>query len=398
MKNRAVIFGAGKIARGFIAHLLALSDYGITFVEKSRDLIALLRERGRYKIHIMGAPEKSISIEGFEVLSSDDAKEVAERVAAADVIFVSIGGPNLPQIAPLLAAGIRLAAAQGHTTPLNIILCENYFQPGPWLRQMVGDSLEGTAREWFEQHVGIIESTVLRSSIEPSAEMKAEDPLSLKAQDMWELPADKAGFVGAPPSVRGLVPKDNFQAALTRKLFTYNMINAVFAYGGYLKGYQLLSDAANDSELISEAEACIREASEALCKHFGFDPEEQEQFAKSAIAKYQKKEIVDPIERNARDPIRKLGRNDRLVGPTLLAVEQGIWPVALSRAIAAGLLYDEARDPAAQKLQALIRESGLTAALAEVCGIKEPSDLLPMIGAYYEQMKRVLRPEERASG
>ena len=77
MQKQAVIFGAGKIARGFVAHLLALSDYKITFVEKSPELVGLLRQRGRYKVHIMGAPEKSINLEGFEVVSTDQAREVA---------------------------------------------------------------------------------------------------------------------------------------------------------------------------------------------------------------------------------------------------------------------------------------------------------------------------------
>jgi mannitol-1-phosphate 5-dehydrogenase len=390
-EKKAVIFGAGKIARGFIAHLLVLSGFEITFVEKSRELVALLHQRKRYKVHIMGAPEKSICIEGFDVVSSGDAEAVAERVAEAGVIFVSIGGPNLPQIAPLLAAGIRCAEERGRAAPLNIILCENYFQPGAWLRKMIVELVTPETRDWFQQHVGVVETMVLRSSVEPTQEMKADDPLSVKAQDMWEMPADKEAFIGAVPPIRGLVPKEKFQAALTRKLYTYNAINAVFAYQGYLRGYQFLSEAANDPELIREAKASSREAGEALCKRFGFDPDEQRQFAGSAIAKYQKREIVDPVERNARDPVRKLSRNDRLVGPACLALEEGIRPAALSRAIAAGLLYDNPGDPAARKIQALIQNSGLAAALREVCGITDHDDLAKLVGEAYSQLRKQKR-------
>lgn len=218
MEKKAVIFGAGKIARGFIAHLLVLSGFEITFVEKSRELVALMRQRKRYKVHIMGAPEKSMGIEGFDVLSSEDAHRVAEEVAEAAVIFVSIGGPNLPQVAPLLAAGIKIATAKGRTVPLNIILCENYFQPGPWLRQMVLELLPGNEGNWFQDHVGVVQTTVLRSSVEPTEEMKADDPLSVKVQDMWELPADKEAFVGPPPHPRlasqGKVPDGADQEAV----------------------------------------------------------------------------------------------------------------------------------------------------------------------------------------
>ena len=113
-EKKAVVFGAGKIARGFIAHLLTLSGYHITFVEKNPELVRCLRERGRYSIEIMGAPEKSMTISGFDVLQSDESAAVVRAIGEATVIFVSIGGRNLPQIAPLLAAGLR-DARQGST-------------------------------------------------------------------------------------------------------------------------------------------------------------------------------------------------------------------------------------------------------------------------------------------
>ncbi len=385
--KNAVIFGAGKIARAFISHLLTLSGYRIAFVEKSPELLALLREHRRYKVHILGAPEKSIVIEGFEALSTDQSDSVAEILSRATVAFISIGGPNLPQIVPLLVAGVRRAMAEGRKHPLNIILCENYFQPGIWLRQMVAEQLAPHESVWVTKNVGFVETMVLRSSIEPTPEMKAEDPLSLKAQDMWEMPADKEAFVGPIPEIIGLAPKEKFQASLTRKLFTYNAINAVFAYLGYLKGYELLSDAANDPELIKVAEAAALEASAAIVKRFGFDPEDQRHFAAAAIAKYRKREIVDPIERNARDPIRKLARNDRLVGPAALSLEEGGNPVTLARAIAAGLHYDPPGDPAAQKIQTTIRDSGLDAVLRQVCGIEPAGKLAGLIRKAYGELE-----------
>ena len=381
-ERNAVVFGAGKIARGFIAHLLALSGYRITFIEKQRDLVKLLRERRGYKVHIMGAPEKDIFIRGFEVLASDEEEQVARAVAGAGVVFVSIGGPNLPAVAPLLAAGIRRRAAG-----FNIILAENYFQPARWLRQLIEERLGAEEADWFRGHVGIVETMVLRSTIEPTEEMKAEDPLCLKAQDAWEMPADKEAFIGEIPPIQGLAPREDFQGGLIRKLFTYNAINAVIAYCGHLKGHEFLSDAANDPELAELARAAGRESSEALCRRYGWDPDDQRRFAESALAKYRKREIVDPIERNARDPIRKLARNDRLVGPACLAMEQGIRPVALSRGIAAALRYDHPDDPAARKLQELLGEQGPAGVLRGVCGIEAESELGAMVLERYRELE-----------
>jgi mannitol-1-phosphate 5-dehydrogenase len=387
-ERTAVVFGAGKIARGFIAHLLTLSGFRIQFVEKSPALAHLLRTRGCYGVHIMGAPEKDIVIENFEVLTPDEEQAVAGAVAATSVVFVSIGGPNLPQIAPLVAAGIRQAILAKRAEPLNVILCENYFHPAELLRNSVAALLTAEERKWLTRQVGIVETMVLRSTIEPTEKMKAEDPLALKAQDMWEMPADKEAFVGEVPPVQGLSPKLNFQGGLVRKLFTYNAANAVISYMGYLKGYTLLSEAANDPDLAELARAATRESGEALCRKFGFDPEEQRQFAESAIAKYQKSEIVDPIERNTRDPLRKLRRNDRLVGPACLAAEQGIRPEALSRGIAAGLHYDYRDDESARKLQQLIRERGPNAAVKEVCEIDPESELGALILREYHRLTK----------
>ena len=380
-QQQAVVFGAGKIARGFIAHLLTLSGYSITFIEKNPGLVDALRQRGKYSVHIMGAPEKNITIRDFRVCQTSEVDAIAEAVANASVVFVSIGGPNLPQIAPLLAAGLNR-----RTTGLNIILGENYFQPAQWLRKLISEFLPSARQEWFAREVGIIETMILRSTIEPTDDMKANDPLSLQAQDMWEMPADKEAFVGDIPSIQGLSPKENFQGGLIRKLFTYNCINAVIAYTGHLKGYLLLSDAANDPEIVELARSAYREANGALCERYGFDHEEQRQFAESAIAKYQKREIVDPIERNARDPLRKLSRNDRLIGPACLALEYGVKPVALSRGIAAAFLYNSPQDPSSASLQRIVREKGIRAALNDVCKIESDGELADLIVSSYQKL------------
>jgi sugar (pentulose or hexulose) kinase/mannitol-1-phosphate/altronate dehydrogenase len=380
-QKHAVVFSAGKIARGFIGHLLTLSGYHITFIEKNPALVDALRRNRKYTVHILGAPDKNITIRDFDVFQSDETQRVVDAVANASVIFVSIGGPNLPQIAPLLAEGL-----QRRTGGVNIILGENYFEPAQWLRKLILEHLDPEKRNWFTQEVGIVETMILRSTIEPSDEMKTQDPLSLKAQDMWELPADKKAFVGEIPNILGLLPKDNFQAGLIRKLFTYNSINAVIAYTGHLKGYELLSDAANDPELIELARASYQETSEALCRRYGLDQDEQREFAEAAIAKYRKREIVDPIERNTRDPLRKLSRNDRLVGPACLALEFRVQPIALSRGIAAALLYDSPADPSSVTLQDLIRTKGVREAVTQVCGLENASELANLICSSYDEL------------
>lgn len=75
------------------------------------------------------------------------------------------------------------------------------------------------------------------------------------------------------------------------------------------------------------------ESCQAQIEEFGFDKNEQEEWMNAAFAKFRDKNIPDPIERNAADPVRKLARSDRLIGPALLAVKHGIDPTGLIEAI-----------------------------------------------------------------
>lgn len=50
----------------------------------------------------------------------------------------------------------------------------------------------------------------------------------------------------------------------------------------------------------------------------------------TSLAKLRNPDITDHIRRNARDPIRKLGPHDRLVGPALLVMKHGGKPEGLA--------------------------------------------------------------------
>ena len=63
-----VIFGAGKIARGFVGHLLFLSGIDFTFVEKVDALADLINERKQYTVNILGNSEKNTSESGFCII------------------------------------------------------------------------------------------------------------------------------------------------------------------------------------------------------------------------------------------------------------------------------------------------------------------------------------------
>lgn len=372
-----VIIGAGKIARGYIGHLVALSPAPICFVDVNEKLVKLINERGRYMVHILGNPDKSMQVTHITALHSADPR-VAKAVAEAPLVFVSVGGPNLPAVAGILATGISARRAAGGRV-LNIICCENWRRPAEVLREQLAKRLAGDDGAYLAAGVGIAEATVLRSCIEATAEQRAADPLSVQAQDYWELQIDAAALVEALPPIGGLKPLANFHAALERKIYTYNAGNAAIGYLGVLRGHHFLYQAATDPKILEVAEGVYQESGAAICARHGYTLEEQAEYARQSLRKYQDARIADTVERQVRDPLRKLGRYDRLIGPASLALEYGIRPVQLALAIAAALNYANPEDPAAVKLQQMIAAEGLDQVLRTVCEIEPEGELARLV-------------------
>src|SRR5271154_1249009 len=100
---QAVIFGAGKIARGFIGHLLYVSGIPFTFIEINAGLVDLLNKRGRYHIEVMGNPARNVEISSVHAIWLDDHEAAARAWAEAPLAFTCVGGKNLESLAGRLA-------------------------------------------------------------------------------------------------------------------------------------------------------------------------------------------------------------------------------------------------------------------------------------------------------
>lgn len=385
---KAIVFGAGKIARGFIGHLLHMDRIPFTFVDVNPSLVALLNEKRSYRVHVMGNPGGGM-VQGFEAVALADAAAVARAWAEADVGFVSVGGKNLPALAEALAEAFAIRAAGTPIgKPVHLIVCENWKEPAQLLRRDMRGRLSGEALAAFDRWVGIAEAVVMRSGVEPTEAMLAEDPLCVRVSDYWELPVDGEALAGDPPAIQGVRYVQGFAGFLERKFYTYNAANGTVSYLGYLRGHDKLFDAATDPEIAGVLEGVYAETSEALARKHGVSPEEQRAFVASSRRKLQDPNIDDDVERNARDPIRKLGPDDRLIGPARLVQAYGGTPKHLAVSIAAAICYDHPADPIAQQLKRLRLERGVDYILAAICRL-QPDD--PLNGLVKEQISELRR-------
>lgn len=382
---KCVILGAGKIARGFIGHLLYLSEIPFTFVEKFDGLVELINERGEYTVNILGNPGKNCVVKGAKAISFSDTESVAEAISDADAVFTSVGGKNLGDLIPLLVAGIERKAETGGN--LNIVTCENWKLPATILKNGVEETISEEAKPYFHTHVGITEAVIMRSAIESDAELLKQDPLVVNVQDFWELPVDASRIVGELPDIQGLKLIESFTGFLERKFYTYNAANGTTSYLGALLGYEKIADAAHDERILKILDGVYQETAKALSKKHNFPLEEQLAFTLTSKRKLQDYTIVDFIERNARDPIRKLGPDDRLVGSARLVEEYGITPHNLCIAIAAAIYYVSEGDEFARELVRMRTEEGIDAVIEKVCKLNPEGELGMLIKEKIELLK-----------
>ena len=380
-----VIFGAGKIARGFIAHLLSLSDIDFVFVEKADALADLINEREQYTINILGAPEKNYVVKNAKALKFSQENEIIEAIAEADVVFDAVGGKNLQEIVPFYIKGIEKKAEKGGY--LNFVTCENWKEPARILKEGVEAGIAPEAREYLDNYVGFTESVIMRSGIEAPKELLKKDPLIVNVQNYWHLPVDAARVKGSLPDIKYMEHLTGFAGFLERKFYTYNAANGTTSFVGALLGYKVLAEAAHDERILKLLDGVYQETGKALSMKHGISLEEQMAFAKTSLNKLQDYTIVDSIERNARDPQRKLGKDDRLVGSARMVLSCGIRPENLCTAIACAIYYRNPEDSSAVALEKVVKEEGIDAVLEKICGIEPEGELGILIKEKIKKIK-----------
>ena len=216
-------------------------------------------------------------------------------------------------------------------------------------------------------------------------EMRAQDPLLICVEPYCELPVDRDAFKGEIPDLVGLIPYSPFEFYIKRKLFLHNGGHAVCAYLGNLKGYDYIWEAIGDPEIYEAAKAAMNVSAQALIRKFGEGVRENvENNVVDLLFRFQNRALKDTVSRVGADPVRKLRRNDRIVGAALFAMEQGIDPAPVIKGIVAGLKFDREGDPTAPEIQKALKEQGIDYVIETYMGLKKEEPLFGMIKAAYE--------------
>ena len=344
--SKIIIIGAGKTGRGFIGRLLQEAGKEIVFVDKDEELVKQLKEQKEFEVRFFGGVREDCKVNNFEAYTWK-MEEVGNVIADAELIFVSVGGQNLKDV------GLELSKVLTEEKHYYIVTAENASKPSQTLKEAIG-----------KENISVSESTVFCTTIEDKG-------IHINSENYPYLQCNAELLDGYVPDAKTMKVISNFSDFLTRKLYTYNAASCVIAYLGWKKGYTNYADAANDEEILELLDKNYEVTNRVLCKEYGYEVEDQKEFALLSKNKFCDRTIVDTVARNARDPQRKLAKDERIMGPIKLMYKYGEDASVLEQTAAAAILYDNDGEDAWKKIKS---EKNTEEILTDICGLEKGSD------------------------
>ncbi|RWR16617.1 mannitol-1-phosphate 5-dehydrogenase [Microbacterium enclense] len=381
---KAVHFGAGNIGRGFVGLLLHEGGYDLVFSDVAAPLVAAINAASEYTVHEVGEGGTDKTVTGFRAIdSSTDAETLVDEIATADVVTTAVGPTILKFVAPHIVAG--LALRDPSLAPLQIMACENAIGATDQLREHV---VEIAGDSWDALEARAVFANTAVDRIVPA---QAGGGVDVTVEPFYEWAIERGPFGDTPPHIPGAHFVDDLAPYIERKLFTVNTGHATTAYFGAQVGIERISDALADPAIAAKVEATLQETSALLVQKHELDAEVQGQYRDTILQRFRNPALPDTVWRVGRQPLRKLSRHERFVGPAAEAIERDLPVDALVAAMAAALEFQDAEDAQAVELQRLLGELDAAGFTAQVTGLEPQHPLFARVEEIVAARQAALR-------
>jgi mannitol-1-phosphate 5-dehydrogenase len=369
MSGVAVHFGAGNIGRGFVGLILHRAGYQVVFVDVVDELIDALNGTPSYLVKEVGLDSAEERVDNYRAINSrSDEPAAIAGIASADIVTTAVGPTVLKFVAPVIAAGLR--QRPDGATPLAVMACENAIN--------ATDALAGHIRsavpdeEWPAVAAKAVFANTAVDRIVPA---QSQDGLDVTVETYFEWAIERPPFGGNEPSIPDATWVDDLAPFIERKLFTVNTGHAATAYHGFARGLKKLSDALADDVVRAAVEGVLAETKQLLVAKHEFTDEAQQAYVDKILERFANPYLPDTVDRVGRQPLRKLSRPERLIGPAAELAERGIRPQHLLATVEAATSFDVPDDPESVELQHLLRTLTAEEATERITGLK-PADAL----------------------
>jgi mannitol-1-phosphate 5-dehydrogenase len=314
-----VIVGAGAIGRGYLPWVLDRSFHRLHFVDVDPTIVEGLRRRERYKTFRVNGDtveETDVEIAGA-YFPEQLAQQNLTNVAAT---FMSVG----PRSCARAAGSLRSLSALGP-----IVLCENDPASVQTVREVTGS-----------EHVYFSIPDVITSNTAPRACLE-RDPLAVMTE---------AGTLFIDERARGIrgdyvaCTAEQLQQQWTAKLYLHNTPHCVAAYLGALAGVTYVHEAMAVPRIDAIVRGAMNEMLSSLKLEWEIPHEFLDWYASKELARFHSQRLHDPVSRVAREPLRKLDREGRLLGAAQICLSLGFVPENVLRGVGAAMLFENEQD------------------------------------------------------
>ena len=388
-KRKAVIIGAGKMGRGFCAEILASAGFALTFVDSDEKRIASLKQAGSYTIFkARKTYYETVYIDDYDALPLSDEGGISELIAArGTLVMLSVPMTQMESVAALLSVCIARKAMETPDEPLDILLCINEMDAKHRLRTLFEGMLGGSALEYMETHVGIVETVAYCISPELPDNLYELDTLGVLNNGYPEMPMDLTAFKGEPPRSPKINLTNDLSREFHRKMYSFNTAYATLGFLACPRHTVWASEALSDPEISSALSSALEESAVGLCGEYGFTLEELRAWNERILSVIDSPLLGDTVSRLCADTPRKVGPQDRLVGAAALCLRHGGDPETLCRVLAYAYRYTTGDDERTKMFKRFIESEGIESALERYSRLALRSELHQRVRAIYEKLE-----------
>ncbi len=327
---------------------------------------ALRRNYDEYSLNIAHADRVErarvgpVEIENPTVAA--DLARVVDAVAEAHEICTAVPSVNYyvgsgpGSIHRIIAEGLRRKAAAGGPRAV-VYAAENHNHAAEILEEAVFHEIPNTERAAAGKQVRFLNTVIgkMSGTIIGADEVQARrlEPITRLGWHAFLVESFNRILISQvcfpdnePPFERGIpafVEKPDLLPFEEAKLYGHNAAHALAAYLGDLRELSTISDLRQHPDILDFVRAAFLEESGAALvrKHAGkdrlFTPEGFAEYADDLMERMTNPFLHDSVYRVGRDPGRKLGWDDRLVGTMRLALQQNLTPRRFALGAAAAL-------------------------------------------------------------
>lgn len=361
-------FGFGPIQAGlFLAEAFASGNFErLVVAEVLPDVVAAVHRAGSFTVNIGHADHISAltvaPVEIYNPADPADRRRLVEAVAVAGEMATAL--PSVAHYGTGDEAGVASIVAEGllrkveiDGPPAIVYTAENHTRAAELLAEAVTAALPAGRRDAALRRVQFLNTIIGKMSGAPE---EAEDlhPIAPGLQRAFLVEAFNRIYISQvqrPPDdplwaafrrgIEVFIEKPDLAPFAEAKLYCHNAGHALAAYLAHALGFRRMDELRSRPDVIEFVRsAMLEESGDPLCARFAgvdplFTPEGMRAYVDDLITRMLNPFVRDAVARVGRDPARKLGWDDRLIGAMRRALAADVIPRRYALGAAAALLW-----------------------------------------------------------